>query len=179
MSSRDVNSPAQPDRPVPDEGPGAGNRPGAARPIRRYRRGRAHRLENALMSALVRAGVVPHSYLLTTRGRRTGRKRANPVTVVEHAGRRWLVAPYGVVPWVLNARASGRIGLTRRFRTRHYTIREVSAREAGPVLQKYVAIASATRDYFQADKNASPEEFAAEADRHPVFELAPCGTSEG
>ncbi|NGP04734.1 nitroreductase family deazaflavin-dependent oxidoreductase [Rhodococcus sp. 14C212] len=174
-----MNSHAQPDRPVPDEAPVAEDRPGTPRQVRRYRRGRAHRLENALMSALVRAGVVPHSYLLTTRGRRTGRKRANPVTVVEHAGRRWLVAPYGAVPWVLNARASGRIGLTRRFRTRHYTIREVPAREAGPVLQKYVAIASATRDYFQADKNASTQEFEAEADRHPVFELAPSGASEG
>lgn len=144
----------------------------APRQVRRYRRGRAHRLENALMSTLVRVGVVPHSYLLTTRGRRTGRQRSNPVTIVEHAGRRWLVAPYGVVPWVLNARASGRISLTRGFRTRHYTIRGVSAREAGPVLEKYVAIASATRDYFHADKNAPTEEFEAEADRHPVFELA-------
>ncbi|MDT2008086.1 nitroreductase family deazaflavin-dependent oxidoreductase [Rhodococcus opacus] len=151
---------------------------GAPRQLHRYRRGRAHRLENALMSTLVRIGVIPHSYLLTTRGRRTGRKRSNPVTIVEHAGRRWLVAPYGVVPWVLNARASGRISLTRRFRTRQYTIREVPAREAGPVLKKYVAIASATRDYFHADKNAPTEEFAAETDRHPVFELAPHGTPE-
>ena len=45
------------------------------------------------MSALVSAGLVPGSYLLTTRGRRTGRARRNPVAVVEHDGRRWLVAP--------------------------------------------------------------------------------------
>lgn len=61
------------------------SRPGEPR---RYRRGRTHRVENVVMSALVRAGIVPHSYLLTTRGRRTGRTRANPVTVVEHGGRR-------------------------------------------------------------------------------------------
>ncbi|WP_040781358.1 nitroreductase family deazaflavin-dependent oxidoreductase [Rhodococcus ruber] len=144
---------------------------------RRYRRGPTHRVENVVMSALVRAGIVPHSYLLTTRGRRTGRTRANPVTVVEHAGRRWLVAPYGVVPWVLNARAAGRVGLTRRFRTRHYTVREVPAHEAAPVLRKYVGVASATRDYFRAGKDASTEEFEAEADRHPVFELTPDRTT--
>lgn len=125
------------------------------------------------MSALVRVGLVPHSYLLTTQGRRTGKPRRNPVTIVEHADRRWLVAPYGVVPWVHNARAAGRVSLTRRFRTSHYATREVSAQEAGPVLKRYVAIASVTRNYFRADKDSPPELFVAEADRHPVFELTP------
>ena len=35
------------------------------------------------MSVLVAAGLVPHSYLLTTRGRRTGQVRKNPVLLVE------------------------------------------------------------------------------------------------
>ena len=101
------------------------------------------------MTALVAAGVVPHSYVLTTRGRRTGRTRRNPVIVVELDGRRWLVAPYGVVSWVHNARASGRVSVTRRRQTRSYTIREVPPEQAGPVLKRYIAIASATRQYFQ------------------------------
>ena len=66
------------------------------------------------MSALVRAGLVPRSYLLTTRGRKTGQARTNPVVPVEHGGRRWLVAPYGPVPWVDNAGATGRVSLARR-----------------------------------------------------------------
>ncbi|MEH0937526.1 nitroreductase family deazaflavin-dependent oxidoreductase [Micromonospora psammae] len=127
------------------------------------------------MSAMVRAGLVPSSYLLTTRGRRTGRLRSNPVTIVEYDGRRWLVAPYGPVPWVHNARAAGRVSLSRRRDTRDYAIREVSAAEAGPVLRRYVAVATATRKYFQADKDAPVEQFVAEADRHPVFELLPIG----
>ena len=45
------------------------------------------------MSALARAGLVPRSYLLSTRGRNSGLPRANPVVPVEHGGRRWLVAP--------------------------------------------------------------------------------------
>lgn len=139
---------------------------------RKYHRGPAHRLENTAMSVLVRAGIIPHSYLLTTRGRRTGCKHSNPVTVVEDDDRLWLVAPYGAVPWVLNARAAGRITLTRRLQTRHYGIREVAATEAGPVLKKYVAIASATRDFFRAEKEDPIEKFEAEADFHPVFELA-------
>ncbi len=77
------------------------------------------------MGALTRAGLVPRSYLLTTRGRKTGQPRTNPVVLVEHDGRRWLVAPYGPVSWVHNARAAGRLSLTRRRDTRDYTIREV------------------------------------------------------
>jgi len=123
------------------------------------------------MSALARAGLVPRSYLLTTRGRKTGRPRTNPVVPVEHQGRRWLVAPYGPVSWVRNARAAGRVTLTRRGDTREYAIREVGPEEAGPVLQRYVSIATATRPYFLATKDSPVQDFVAEADRHPVFEL--------
>jgi F420H(2)-dependent quinone reductase len=69
-------------------------------PRRRYNASRTRRLENRVMSVLVGAGFVPHSYLLTTKGRKTGRARRNPVVLVEYDGRRWLVAPYGPVSWV-------------------------------------------------------------------------------
>lgn len=141
------------------------------RPARQYRPGRGRGVENSIMSALVRAGLVPRCYLLTARGRKTGRARTNPVVPVEHDGRRWLVAPYGPVSWVLNARAAGQVSLTRRRDTRDYVIREVAADEAGPVLRRYVLIARATRAYFQAGKDSAVEDFVAEADRHPVFEL--------
>jgi deazaflavin-dependent oxidoreductase (nitroreductase family) len=125
------------------------------------------------MSVLTRAGLVPRSYLLTTRGRKTGRPRTNPVVPVEHDGRRWLVAPYGPVSWVHNARASGRVTLTRRGDTREYAIREVSGETAGPILKQYLHIAPATRRYFQATRDSPVEDFVTEADRHPVFELTP------
>jgi deazaflavin-dependent oxidoreductase (nitroreductase family) len=128
-----------------------------------------------IMSALVRAGLVPRSYLLTTRGRQTGRPRTNPVVPVEHGGRRWLVAPYGPVSWVHNARAAGRVSLTRRRDTRDYTIREVSPEEAGPVIQRYLRLAPSARPYFQASKDSPVADFVAEAGRHPVFELTPAG----
>ena len=127
------------------------------------------------MSALVRAGLVPRCYLLTTRGYQTGRPRKNPVVPVEHDGRRWLVAPYGPVSWVRNARASGRVSLARRRDNRDYVIREVPPEEAGPVLKRYVRIAPAARAYFQAGMDSAVEDFVAESDRHPVFELTPVG----
>src|SRR3974377_1771654 len=93
---------------------------------------RLTKAENTVMSALVRTGLLPSCSLLTTRGRKTGRPRTNPVVPVDHDGRRWLVAPYGAVSWVHNARAAGRVRLTRRRHTREYVVREVPARRAAP-----------------------------------------------
>jgi deazaflavin-dependent oxidoreductase (nitroreductase family) len=118
-------------------------------------------------------GIVPHSYLLTTRGRRTRKIRRNPVLIVDLHGKRWIVAPYGSVGWVHNARAAGEVELSRRRDTHRYSIREVSAEEAVPVLQRYIELASATRQYFEADRNDPVERFVAEAGHHPVFELLP------
>ena len=61
------------------------------------------------------------------------------------------------------------VSLSRRLDTRHYAIREASAVEAGPVLQRYVGVATAAREYFRADKDAPVEQFVAEASRHPVI----------
>ncbi len=126
-----------------------------------------------MTSVLTRLGVIPRAYVLTTVGRRTGKERRNPVTVVELDGNRWLVAPYGVVPWVLNARASGEVRLTRRRTTTRFTVREVGPEEAGPVLKEYITVASVPRPYFVATVDDPADVFAREAERHPVFELVP------
>jgi deazaflavin-dependent oxidoreductase (nitroreductase family) len=145
-----------------------------SRQVRQFRPSRGRRVGDAIISVFIRLGVVPSTYLLTTRGRKTGRLRTTPATVVEHDGRRWLVAPYGPVSWVHNARADAKVTLRRRFDTRAYTVREVvSPEEAGPVLKRYVRVATATRPYFQATKDAPVQDFIAEAERHPVFELTP------
>jgi len=117
-------------------------------PVFRMTRGR--RIGDAIIGALIRVGVVPNFYMLTTTGRRTGQPRTNPVTLVEHDGRRWLVAPYGPVSWVLNARAAGRVTLHRRGQRLDCTVREVSAEEAGPILKEYIKMARPTRRYFNA-----------------------------
>ena len=98
-----------------------------------------------------------------------------PVVPLEHDGRLWLVAPYGPVAWVHNARAAGQVTLTRRRDRRDYTIREASSEEAGPVLKRYVALAPAARRSFQAAKESPVSDFVTEAGQHPVFELTPVG----
>jgi deazaflavin-dependent oxidoreductase (nitroreductase family) len=145
---------------------------GPARPVREYRKSRGDRAGNAIFSVLARAGIGP-AHLLTTRGRMTGRLRTIPVILVMQGQQRWLVAPYGAVPWVLNARAAGQVRL-RRGRDRHdYTLRQLPAAQAGPILQRYLRIAPAARPYFQASKDSPVGDFIAEADRHPVFALTP------
>jgi len=99
-----------------------------------FRMTRARRIGDAIIGAFIRAGVVPSSYMLTTKGRKTGQLLTNPVTLVERDGRRWLAAPYGPVSWVLNARSAGWVTLRRRGRRLNYTVREVPTEEAGPVL---------------------------------------------
>jgi deazaflavin-dependent oxidoreductase (nitroreductase family) len=128
------------------------------------------RAGNAFVSVLARAGVGP-IHLLTTRGSKSGRPHTVPVVPVDYDNKRWLVAPYGAVAWVHNARAAGRVSLRYGRTAREYATREVSAEEAGPVLKRYLAIASKTRALFKATPDSPVEDFVAEADAHPVFEL--------
>ncbi len=140
---------------------------------RTFRRSRARDVGDAVTGVFVRLGLVPSTWLLTTRGRRSGLPRTNPATLVDHDGRRWLVAPYGVVSWVHNVRADPRV-LLRRGLARHvYVVRAASAQEAGPVLRQYVRLSAPTRPYFAATLDSPVADFVAEADRHPVFELVP------
>jgi hypothetical protein len=43
-------------------------------------------------------------YLLTVRGRKSGRPRTVPVAIIEHNGKRYVGSPYGIVDWVRNLR---------------------------------------------------------------------------
>ncbi|MCK0116764.1 nitroreductase family deazaflavin-dependent oxidoreductase [Isoptericola sp. S6320L] len=146
---------------------------------KQFRSSRLSRAEDAVMRVLVRLHVVPRTSLLTTRGRKSGRPRTNPATVVAQGRSRWLVSPYGVVSWVHNVRADGRVVLHRLLERQTYLAQELPAQDAAPILREYVRIAPATRPYFAAAVDAPVEEFAAEADRHPVFALVPAGPHRG
>lgn len=125
---------------------------------------------DAVIRAIVRLGLMPRSYLLETRGVRSGQRRTTPVTLVEDEGR-WLVAPYGVRAWVRNVRASGEGRLLRGRLTLDVRFEEVDADEAAPVLQRYWQQVPLTRPYF--DVGSSPElaDFRRVAPAHPVFRV--------
>ena len=162
---------------------GAGPEPkmNSQRPVKVFRVRWGDRVGNVVFRGLSRRGFGPAS-LLTTTGRRSGQERCTPVIPVVQDNRTWLVAPYGDVAWVRNARASGHVSL-RRGRFEHgYEIRDVIAAEAGPIVKQYVDEASAPRPYFRAAVGAPTSEFEAGVDLHPVFELTevdPTGTGSG
>lgn len=128
------------------------------------------RLVNRIVKAFIQLGIGP-SYLLTVPGRKTGQLYSTPVTLVEESGERWLVAPYGVVAWVRNARAAGRVTLTRRHHSEDVPIVELNPAESAPVLKLYVRRVPTTRPYFDVTPNSALSAFEAEAPRHPVFRI--------
>src|SRR5664279_4745524 len=128
------------------------------------------RLVNVLISGAIRLGInLPGTYLLTTRGRKTGKSYTTPVALVEQSGERWLVAPYGEVNWVRNARAAGEVALTRQGKTEVMLIEQVDAAASAPILKAYVKQQPTTQPYFDARPDSPPDAFAAEASQHPVF----------
>jgi deazaflavin-dependent oxidoreductase (nitroreductase family) len=130
------------------------------------------RLVNRVVKILIRLGLVPkQTHLLTVRGRKTGKPHSTPVTLVEEDGQRWLVAPYGEVGWVRNARAAGQVTLTRKGKSETVTIAELGAEESAPVLRMYVTRVPITQPYFDARPDSPLEAFVREADRHPVFRI--------
>jgi deazaflavin-dependent oxidoreductase (nitroreductase family) len=138
----------------------------------RYRLTARRRVANWLMRGLLRWGLAPrHTYLLTVRGRRSGRSHTTPVTLVEEGHERWLVAPYGDVGWVRNARAAGAVTLTRGLQVEAVAIRELGPVEAAPVLKRYITTVPITRPFFDVTPESDLGEFETEAPRHPVFHL--------
>jgi deazaflavin-dependent oxidoreductase (nitroreductase family) len=137
-----------------------------------YRLSSWRRLLNALVRGLLRMGLGPrHTYLLTVHDRRSGKQYSTPVTLMEEGTNRWLVAPYGEVSWVRNARAAGRVMLSRGRQSEAVTVVALGAEESAPVLKRYVTGIPITRPYFDATPDAPLDAFVAEAHRHPVFRI--------
>jgi deazaflavin-dependent oxidoreductase (nitroreductase family) len=130
------------------------------------------KLENRILKLVLRTGLkLGTTYILRVTGRKTGEIYSTPVVIVETDGERYLVAPYGPVNWVRNARAAGIVTLTRGGHSEAFHIVEVGPEESAPTLKKYVAIAPATRSCFHVKPDSPIEEYIAEAPGHPVFRL--------
>lgn len=130
------------------------------------------RIVDRIITWLLRFGLAPKSYyLLTVQGRRSGLPRSKPVALVEEEDRRWLVAPYGDVDWVLNARAAGKVCLSRGHKSETLLITELPPDKSVPVLKEYVTQYAITQPYFEVKSESPVEKFIKEASLHPVFKL--------
>ena len=127
---------------------------------------------NAVVRPLARLGIGPRAlHLLTVSGRKSGRPWSTPVTLVEAGGERWLVAPYGVRSWVLNARAAGTVELRRGRRSEQLRVVEAGGEDAVAVLREYYRCNRVTRPFFGVSLESPTDAWLAEAPRHPVFRL--------
>lgn len=137
-----------------------------------YRLSGWRRAVNWLVRGLLTANLgPPRTYLLSVPGRRSGQLRSTPVTLVEEGGRRWLVAPYGAVGWVHNARAAGWVILNRGGRSERVKIVELGPKESAPVLRTYIKQVPIVRPFFDVAPASTLEAIETEASRHPVFQI--------
>jgi hypothetical protein len=139
-----------------------------------YRLNLGARLINSVFRLMTRVGLgASYRHILTVPGRKTGRLYSTPVDVIEVAGDRWLVAGYGLVGWVRNARTAGAVTLSRGERSEKFRVDEPAAQTAIPVLRTYIGEIKVTRPYFDANPDSPDNAIAAELERHAVFRLTP------
>ena len=145
------------------------------------------RINNAMISSLLRLGINVWSFsLLTVRGRKSGKPIETPLVIFVQEGKRYLVAPYGVVNWVRNLRAAGgEATITHSRRTEKIHAIELPPEEAAPIFREAVrsgppgipaAIFRGYRSlfvlpYLNVTANSSLEEYEREALTHPIFLL--------
>ena len=152
---------------------------------RPYRVTASVRINNAMISSLLRLGIKIWSFsLLTVRGRKSGKPIVNPIAIFVQEGKRYLIASYGVVNWVRNLRAAG--GEATLIRGRHSEkIRAIElspeaaalvfrdALRSGPpgvpaaIFRVYRA--RQVLPYLDVTENSSLEEFEREVLTHPDF----------
>jgi len=141
-------------------------------------------LFNRFSRFLIAAGVpMGPNVLITIRGRKSGQPRTTPVSIIENAGRRGVIAPYGEVNWVRNLRAAGRATISAGRHKEEITATELGATEAVEFIRDVLAPhARRTRvggwivrniDKIDVD---NPEEAAR---GRPVFELYPLPVKRG
>lgn len=134
------------------------------------------RFVNRILVGLIRMGIMPAKmYVLTVRGRKTGKLYSMLVFPVIEGDRRYVVSPYGEVSWVKNARVSGEVTLARGSKQETLKLQELPAQEAAPILKAYITANAVIRQYFTVTLESPMEAFEAEASAHPVFELLVAG----
>lgn len=142
-----------------------------------------------LVRRFIRRGLlVGPNVLLTVRGRSSGRPRTTPVAMLELGDVRYIQASFGVTNWVRNLRAAGEATVSRGSWSQTFDVVELPPETAGPMLRDALAAfhrshllrtllgprvrppaAILYRYHFRIDD--TPEEYVAEARRHPLFEL--------
>ena len=129
---------------------------------------------NRVVMALQRLGfVVGAMHVLTVPGRQSGIPRSTPVALLTVNSHRYIVAGLDDADWVLNARAMGRGTLHRGRTDEHVSLTELPVAERAPILREFPRLVPNGVPFFTRlyGVTADPEQFAALAERCPVFRV--------
>jgi deazaflavin-dependent oxidoreductase (nitroreductase family) len=150
------------------------------------------RLVNPLARRMMSAGVPTGSrnILLTVRGRRSGMPRTTPLSMLEFDGRCFVQASYSEDGWLRNLRAAGEATVTDHGRRVAVQSVEIAPDKAAAILRRALEPYRRSRllrallgprvrppvavlRWCRIRVDDTPEEYLAEARRHPLFELRP------
>jgi len=131
---------------------------------------------NKVFLALRRVGLgMKDLPVLTVPGRKSGKPRSTPLSVLEHEGHRYLLEGFPGADWARNVRAAdGRATLTTGKRREQVRLVELEARDALPVLRLWpVRLADGAKIMADAGvvEAVTPEAFEAVAGRCGVFRV--------
>jgi deazaflavin-dependent oxidoreductase (nitroreductase family) len=129
---------------------------------------------NSTVAALTRLGVsVWGSRVLRVRGRTSGLWRSNPVNVLTHDDRRYLVAPRGETEWVRNFRAAREGELVVGRRVEKFSADELGDDDKVDVLRAYLRRwkFEVGRFFDGVSADSSDDELRRIAPEHPVFRI--------
>jgi hypothetical protein len=137
----------------------------------------AVKLMNAFIGRLASFGLIPGGTAqLQVKGRRSGQTRSVAVTLVEHEGSRFLVAPRGTTEWVRNVRAADGRAVLRHGKSESIRLEEIPVERRAPIIKPYIKkTARVTEREFGIRADAPMEEFERVAPDHPVFRIVPVG----
>nr|WP_064570495.1 nitroreductase/quinone reductase family protein [Gordonia sp. LAM0048] len=133
---------------------------------------------NKIFLLLQRFGGMKELPVLVVAGRRTGKPRRTPLTVIDLNGDRYLLEGFPGADWASNVRAADGVAqLSDGDELRDVRLVELSAEQAVPVLRAWPELAGT--DGPKMMKNAgvvddvTPDAFAAVAGRCAVFRIDP------
>jgi hypothetical protein len=123
-------------------------------------------------TAVIPLGLMPRRIVtLEVLGRATGVVRRFPLVLADVDGRWYAVSMLGDCNWVRNVRAADGRAVLRRVRSRPVQLVEVPVARRPAILTRFVQKAPGGRPHVPVDRRRPVEDFAAVAERYPVFEV--------
>src|SRR5437762_1770517 len=103
---------------------------------KRFEHNAVFKVGNFFMRTMLSLGIsLNGTTLITVPGRKSGKPRSTPITMVTFEGQRYIQSPFGNVDWVRNLRAAGKADLSWGRRHETVTVTEMTAEQAAPVIK--------------------------------------------